>query len=204
MSGPYTWPSTLAPDRGRVRLRSLTSITRNPFTGATLRQKRGQALWTAEYTYSARNRTNVASVRALIAKAEGPLDTFYLPLFNQPDTQGFQADNSSITLGANAALNATSLTLNNLDLGTGVSINAGSIIGVDTARAYVILDDLTDGGTSVDIWPPVRQAASSGDACSLQFPTVKMHLVSDDAFEESFSEEPTGEITVSFVEALET
>lgn len=203
MAGPYTWPSTLAPDRGRVRLRSITAITRNPFTGATMRQKRGNALWTAEYTYSARNRTNVASVRALVAKAEGPLDTFYLPLFNQPDTQGFQADNSSITLGANAPIGDTSLTLNNLDIDTGISINAGTIISVDTSRAYVILDDLTDSNTSVNIWPPVRETLTSGDACSLQFPTVKMHLVNDDAFEESFSEEPVGEITVSFVEALE-
>ncbi len=97
------------------------------------------------------------------------------------------------TLGANAAIGAVRLTINQT---TGSTIRAGMHFQAGE-RAYRLV---SGSGTAWKVWPPLRNAITSGTSLNFNDPRLRCRLSRDDAMDILLELLRFGRVTVNFVE----
>lgn len=112
-----------------------------------------------------------------------------------------QSDITHATLAAGASLGATQISLTLVD---GLGPQPGHYFGIGQRlyRAGTVWRETEASPTQVRFWPPLREAATTGDRVILDRPVCLMRLVDDASGEPSLDMGKFGEPTLSFVEAL--
>jgi hypothetical protein len=135
-----------------MRLRSATAISQSPFTYDQQVYQHQGVRWEAEVTLPPLKRAEAKQVEAFFAALRGQANTF---------TLGNPLHNTTATGTGTGAINATTLT------GTFAGVVAGDYFQIGTAL-YIVTE--ATSGTSINIMPPLRSAASSA---SLDFTLPK-------------------------------
>ena len=134
-----------------MRLRSATAISQSPFTYDQQVYQHQGVRW-AEVQLPPLKRSDAKQVEAFFASLRGQATTF---------TLGNPLHNTTATGTGTGAINATTLT------GTFTGVTAGDYFQIGTAL-YIVTE--ATSGTSINIMPPLRAAASSA---SLDFTLPK-------------------------------
>lgn len=166
------------------------------------------------------------AIRALLLQARGGVKRWIVPMLDYPlspalttvphgDGTPFSDSGEYVSgavvaeLAASAALRATTLQIQ-LDPATAGPLQGGeafTIVHPDVGpRIYMVarIDDVTDDVYTVFTLPPLRQAASAGDACDFDIPRCVMKL--DDAGSEAWpwiGPGWDGKTTLRFIEAFD-
>ena len=135
-----------------MRLRSATAISQSPFTFDQQVYQHQGVRWEAEVQLPPLKRSEAKQVEAFFAALRGQANTF---------TLGNPLHNTTATGTGTGAINATTLT------GTFTGVTAGDYFQIGTAL-YIVTE--ATSGTSINIMPPLRSAASSA---SLDFTLPK-------------------------------
>ena len=135
-----------------MRLRSATAISQSPFTYDQQVYQHQGVRWEAEIQLPPLKRSDAKQVEAFFASLRGQATTF---------TLGNPLHNTTATGTGTGAINATTLT------GTFTGVTAGDYFQIGTAL-YIVTE--ATSGTSINIMPPLRAAASSA---SLDFTLPK-------------------------------
>jgi len=135
-----------------MRLRSATAISQSPFTYDQQVYQHQGVRWEAEVELPPLKRSEAKQVEAFFAALRGQANTF---------TLGNPLHNTTATGTGTGAINATTLT------GTFAGVVAGDYFQIGTAL-YIVTE--ATSGTSINIMPPLRSAASSA---SLDFTLPK-------------------------------
>ena len=135
-----------------MRLRSATAISQSPFTYDQQVYQHQGVRWEAEVQLPPLKRSDAKQVEAFFASLRGQATTF---------TLGNPLHNTTATGTGTGAINATTLT------GTFTGVTAGDYFQIGTAL-YIVTE--ATSGTSINIMPPLRAAASSA---SLDFTLPK-------------------------------
>jgi len=126
-----------------MRLRSATAISQSPFTYDQQVYQHQGVRWEAEVELPPLKRSEAKQVEAFFAALRGQANTF---------TLGNPLHNTTATGTGTGAINATTLT------GTFAGVVAGDYFQIGTAL-YIVTE--ATSGTSINIMPPLRSAASS-------------------------------------------
>ena len=133
---------------------------------------------------------------ALLAPVPHDDDSFH------DDGAGYAGWIADVTLAADAALRATSITVT---VGYAPTLQPGQLFSVDHAvkgpRWYQVRTWDADTNT-LTFRPPLREAATSGDRLEFDRPTCRMRLASDDAMAMALRPPVVSLPTVRFVEDL--
>jgi hypothetical protein len=135
-----------------MRLRSATAISQSPFTYDQQVYQHQGVRWEAEVELPPLKRSEAKQVEAFFASLRGQANTF---------TLGNPLHDTTATGTGTGAINATTLT------GTFAGVVAGDYFQIGTAL-YIVTE--ATSGTSINIMPPLRSAASSA---SLDFTLPK-------------------------------
>jgi hypothetical protein len=156
--------------------------------------------------------------RALEAQIQGRTNEVLVPVFNidNPglviggithsdgstfsDDTGYSQSEVTAEFSSAAALRATEITLTV----TNGTIEPGHYFSVGLGRLYTVAALVSEAGSNVtvNIWPPLREAALQGAPAEFCNPTCRMRLASDDGMKAEFELGRFASPSVDFVEAL--
>lgn len=114
------------------------------------------------------------------------------PLF--PESVAFASPHVIATIGANAALRATSLVIN---VAQGAAIQGGEKFSVGGRGVRIIRQT---GEDTYQVEPPLREAVTSGASANFDWPVVLCRMAVGGDFEGALSMGRFGEKSISFVE----
>ena len=165
-----------------MRLRSATSISQSPFTYDQQVYQHQGVRWEAEVTLPPMKRADAKQLEAFFASLRGQANTF---------TLGNPLHNTTATGTGTGAINATTLT------GSFTGAVAGDYFQIGTAL-YIVTE--VTSGTSINIMPPLRSAASSA-ALDFTLPKGTWRLASNE-IEWSINQASLYGFTFACIEAI--
>lgn len=218
------FPHQLMRQDARFRIAGQSQAPVQSVSGAfTIRPAMG-AHWQASVTLVARGEAQQLALQAFIAGMEGQLGTTDVPLIarHRPmdrdglpvngcdiadlaDAQtaehfGFQnAPIVAATLAVSAALRATQIAVTYLD---SVGLRPGHRFSINGRIYEVQLTWIEAGQNIVQFQPPLREAATSGDAVEIHHPRCIMRLASAEGPDYSEALIRQQAVTLSFIEAI--
>jgi hypothetical protein len=196
-----TWPiTTLTPQKGGrpVYMPRNTGGGQSALSGFTQVVAADAGLWMVTYeNIVIRRPAQILEWDRMELALEGRLNPLLVPIWEgsrQPNVTG-------ATVHANAALGATSLRIDGLP--SAGTMKAGHFFGISN-RLYQVRAVTAEGSTwaTVDFRPPLRAAATAGDAVKLKNdPVCKMRLTADNGMDRGAMDlNRFGSPSVSFIE----
>jgi hypothetical protein len=213
------WPALLTPRSIEFMFDSRSRSSGPTLTGVEQVVGSSGGLWRARLVsipvVSAEKRK---TWRAIEAQSQGRAGVFLVPVFNidNPglviggithsdgstfsDDTGYSQSEVIADFASAAALRATEITLTVL----GGTIQPGHYFTVGEGRLHVIGSLVEQDGDdfTVNIWPPLREAAAEAAPAEFCNPTCRMRLASDDGMRAEFEFGRHTFPTVDFIEAL--
>lgn len=191
-----SWPSSLDASRCVPELRNFTVSGGRTFGGREQRIFSNAGFWEISYTIPLNTRAKVHAYRAMIARLRGGEDIF-AKIFDK-HRPGLFGD-STATLGADAALGATTLDIDwsDDDLFEGQHFRIGN-------RLYRITE-LTDNvgpGKNFNFLPPLRSAALTGATVNMDTLHVRSILFDMDSGDLDLSLLRVGEVSLTLIESV--
>lgn len=200
ISYPLTLPARPSPSRFKIVQASFSAITQSPWTASQQAQLNQGQLWSIEADYPPMGEDDARNWAGTLAALNGRFGTF---LFGDPKWKAPRGNWGAAPTVNGAGQSGQSLAVNNLP-SSGV-IRAGDLFQLgtgSTSRLYMVTQDATasSGAATLDIWPRLRSAPSSGAAIVTARPQSVFRL-SAPAVERSFEPFRFG-FSLSMLEAL--
>ncbi len=153
------------------------AVTRSPFTGATQQQAwPGADWWSAELTLPQLQRADARTWSAFLGECRGSLNSFYIsdPLRLSPAGLG---KGIPVVSGTNAPM-ATTLLTRNWKPDVHRQLLPGDLVQIGVRLHEVVeqVDSDAGGNAAITIWPSLREAATDGEAITLNKPAGLFRL----------------------------
>lgn len=194
----FDWPEDLAPKTSFFDLIDQSVVYTDSRSSASLRQKRSNPVWMAQFTFDELEPGKWERLAALLARLKGSVNCVRAWDFSSPgssfgagaetifddgttfdDGTGF--DDAAVILAADVAVGDETI---QVQVGAGaVTFKEGMKIGLPNDFLYLVIEEAVtdvDGLATVSVAGPARQAVAAGEAVVTLRPTARMFRTGSD------------------------